>query len=184
MKQRPAVQIKRTVQEKPIKVKSGEIVLPDVKYVAVMEVSEAKVFSGRTFSMPLCLFEYLGQTELKVFYFIMRHVREEGCCFTRNQTIANEICVSYVAISQAVNRMISMGILRVERDGNRKYKFIIWPVVQHLENISKKWKPGALTFLRERIGLKNLMDIPDRVIAEIKARYTISDDPIENEEYD
>ena len=51
-------------------------------------------------------------------------------------------------------------------------------------NISKKWKPGALAFLRERIGLKNLMDIPDRVIAEIKARYTISDDPIENEEYD
>ena len=34
------------------------------------------------------------------------------------------------------------------------------------------------------IPCKAVQKVPDRVIAEIKARYTISDDPIENEEYD
>ena len=52
MKQREGITIKKTVQDKPINMVDGEIALPDVKYLAVMEVSEQKVYKGTPISMP------------------------------------------------------------------------------------------------------------------------------------
>lgn len=184
MKQREGVTIMKTVQDKPINMVDGEIALPDVKYVAVMEVSEEKVFKGRTFSMPLVLFEYLRQSELQVFYLIMRHLREHGCCFYRNKTLGEEISVTHVTVYLSIKRMASMGLLRLTKDGKRTFKFINWEAVQHLEEISKKWKPGALVYLRERMRDNDVMSIPPKLMREMKMRYEISDNPEENEEYD
>ena len=162
----------------------GEIKLPLIKFKTVVTYKEGTVFTGRTMPVPMALFEYLSGSEMKVFATLLRHNREHGCCFVRSTTMAKNLGITHITVANIFARLKSMGLVYFERLGKRRNKKIDWDTINVLDKMSENWKTGGLSALRKKMKDKNICEILPNQYRDIRAQYEISDDPIENEEYD
>lgn len=169
---------------KPIVEKDGELIVPQVNYKTVAVIREETVFTGRTMPMPTALFEYLSGNEMKVFAILLRHHREHGCCIIKSVSIARELGITHISVANIFARLKNMGLVHFELIGKKRNKIIDWDTVDVLDKMSENWKTGGLTALRKKLGDKDISHILPSQYRDIRAQFEISNDPIENEEYD
>lgn len=178
------MKIRGIKQKKPIIEIDGEVRLPIVEYQTVVSIRDDAVFTGRTIPMPESLFEYLSGSEMKVFSIILKHHREHGCCIVKTTAMAKAIGVTHISIANTLTKLKKMGIIHYETAGKKRDKIIDWDTISVLDQMSAKWKSGGLTALRKKIKDKNINRIVPDNYRDIRAKFEISDDPLENEEYD
>ena len=77
-----------------------------------------------------------------------------------------------------------MGLIYFEAVGKKRNKLIDWDTIDVLDKMSAKWKAGGVSALRKKMRDKNINRIVPDQYRDIRAQYEISNDPIENEEYD
>ena len=169
---------------KPIVEDDGEVRLPQVKYKTVAVIREETVFTGRTMPVPMALFEYLSGSEMKVFAIVLRHHREHGCCLIKSTSMAKQLGVTHISIANIFAKLKNMGLIHFEIVGKKRNKVIDWDTIEVLDKMSEKWKAGGLMAMRKKLKDKNINRIVPDQYRDIRAQYEISNDPIENEEYD
>lgn len=170
--------------KKPIVEGEGEVILPRVKYKTVLAIKEETVFTGRTMPVPMVLFEYLTGNEMKVFTIVLRHHREHGCCILKSTAMAKQLGITHISIANIFAKLKNMGLIYFEAVGKKRNKLIDWDTIDVLDKMSTKWKAGGVSALRKKMRDKNINRIVPDQYRDIRAQYEISNDPIENEEYD
>ncbi len=178
------MKVRQVNQKRPIIEKDDEVRLPVVEYKTVAAVSQDKVFEGRTTPIPTALFEYLTGSEIKVFSIILRHHREFGCCLVKTTAMAKAIGVTHISIANIIAKLRKMGIVHYEVAGKKRNKVIDWDTIEVLDKMSARWRSGGLTALRKKVREKDIIRILPDNYRDIRTRYEINNDPVENEEYD
>ena len=170
--------------KKPIIEDDGELIVPQVKYKTVAVIKNETVFTGRTMPIPVALFEYLSGSEMKVFAIVLKNHREHGCCLIKSTSIAKQLGITHISVANIFARLKNMGLLRFEIVGKKRNKVIDWDTIGVLDKMSANWKAGGLTAMRKKLRDKDICKIIPSQYSDIRAQYGISDDPVENEEYD
>ena len=167
----------------PIEEVDGEIILPSAEYKTIVNIRESKVFTGRTMPIPVVMIEYLWENELKIFAYILKHHRDHGCCLTGVRSMAQAIGITYPSVSASLVRMQHMNIIYQDISGRKRNKIINWEAIQKFEDMVKDMKTGVAIAVRKKAKDRPIDNLPQSMLREIAAQFTIYDDPIENEEY-
>ncbi len=167
----------------PIIEDDGELILPKAEYQTVINIRGEKVFSGRTMPLPVVMIEYLLENELKIFSFILKLHREYSCCLLGVRQMATAIGITYVGVSSCLSRMQHMNIIYQEPVGRQRNKIINWEAIQAFDDVVKDMKNGAAIAIRRKAKDRPIDSLPESILREVRAQFSIHDDPVENEEY-
>lgn len=178
------MKIRKVKQKMPIIEEEDEIKMPIIEYQTLVTVNEGKVFTGRTTPIPTVLFEYLASNELKVFSIILRQHRDHGCCIVKTTALARAIGITHISIANILTKLKNMGLVHYEVSRKRRNKVIDWGTIEVLDQMSTNWKPGGLVALRRKLKDTNINKIVPDMYRDIRAKYEINNDQMENEEYD
>lgn len=153
------------------------------KYIVDVAMYADQQFVGDLVFVPNVLIKYLTSSELRIFTIILGQLKDHATSIIRRKSIAAELGVSQVTVSNAMASLESMGIVIQKKHGNRKYKNINFEVIQVLNDLLKDKEPGAARMLRSRMGDRNIMKINEELKAELEIKYRIKEGE-ELEEYD
>ena len=154
-----------------IRERDGEVRLPVIKYRLVADVGSRRIYKGPTLPIPLSLLEYLNESELKVFSFILDRMRKTGHCVSMTETMANALGVTRATIQVALTALKNMGFVYYEPLHLKRDKLIDFDVVARLDDIVRDLKVGASAELKKRAGRINVNEIPQNMIDELRKDY-------------
>lgn len=171
-------------QKLPIQDDDSGVKIPMIQYKTVAHIVPDEVFTGSIVPIPSVLVEYLDKTELKIFAIVLKQIRERGICYLRVESIAKNLGLTTVSISNATSRLRRMGIMEYVPHGKKREKIINFEAIKKLGDFLADKKPGAAPALRKKSGLQNIGQISQNNIDFVNQYYSWHEDLEEDEEYD